>query len=269
MFKFISKKHNNTTTITCEESDSTLKQFYKSISCIVSADDDAQEVPDADEVPSFSGTLDGMLTPPQEEDEYVQFEADVKVGCGDFNLILDLDGTLVHTLPGDMGSAFGEADFENTSLDFYTFKRPGVDKFLKYCFEHFASVSVWTAGTQEYAKYIVDNITPKGRQFLYILSRENCSFHPTKEGTLVKDLHDIWNSFYGKELNVTRTNTIIIDDNEEVCFHNRDNSLIIPPWGIHTHGANDYLLNKLVFYFDQVAAENAKKLCNFLARVID
>lgn len=76
-------------------------------------------------------------------------------------------------------------------LDFYTFLRPGVDKFLNYCFSHFASVSVWTAGTQDYARYVVDNITPPGKQFLYILSRDNCSYHPFKNNTLVKDLHGI------------------------------------------------------------------------------
>jgi TFIIF-interacting CTD phosphatase-like protein len=186
-----------------------IKQFYRNISCIVSSDDVIQEVHSV-QAAAFSQVLEDLIIGKEQECEqdvesedfsdeevddddelYIPFEPLYKNGCSEYNLILDLDGTLVHTLPHDVGSVFGEADFEDETLDFYTFKRPGVDKFLKYCFSHFASVSIWTAGTQDYARYVVDHITPKGKQFLYILSRDNCSYHPFKSNTLVKDLHGI------------------------------------------------------------------------------
>jgi len=259
----------------CNE-DNLIKQFYRNISCVVSTDESVQEVPTiTSEATTFSQVLDDLLEDevPQEyfddaeEGSYVPFEPEMKNGCSKYNLILDLDGTLVHTLPCDVGSVFGEADFEDEVLDFYTFKRPGVDAFLQYCFSHFASVSVWTAGTHDYARYVVDHITPKGKQFLYILSRDNCSYHPIKPNTLVKDLRDIWDSFYGKELNINKDNTLIIDDNEEVCFHNMDNSLLVNTWGINTHGDNDDLLFKLMFHFERVRAEDAKSMCYWLSEM--
>jgi len=287
MFKKITKKHSRT-----ESNPNLLKQIYKNIACIMSAEDvssplEQQEVPisevDRDSISScissYSQALDNLeqvvysgsesedsIEPEEEEPVYIPFEPELKNGCSQYNLILDLDGTLVHTLPCDYGAIFGEADFEDDTLDFYTFKRPGVDKFIKYCFAHFASVSVWTAGTHDYANYVVKNITPKGKQFLYILSRDNCSYHPVKQNTLVKDLHDIWDSYYGRELNITKENTLIVDDNEEVCYHNPDNSLIVSTWGINTRGDNDDFLHKLMFYLDRVECENSKKLCSWLAQ---
>jgi len=256
-----------------------IKQFYKNISCIVSAEDVIQEV-NTVQAAAFSQVLEDLIigkdqeideessevfsdeeVDSDDEEVYIPFEPVYKNGCSEYNLILDLDGTLVHTLPHDVGSVFGDADFEDETLDFYTFKRPNVDKFLKYCFNHFASVSVWTAGTQDYARYVVDHITPKGKQFLYILSRDNCSYHPFKNNTLVKDLHDIWNSYYGKELNITPDNTLIIDDNEEVCFHNPENVLLVPTWGVNTYGDNDDLLDKLAFNFERAQSDNARQFC--------
>lgn len=266
--------------------DNLIKQFYRNISCIVSADDVIQDV-NTVQATTFSQVLEDIITGKEQqsdsdslassssdedvdsEDElYIPFEPAFKNGCSEYNLILDLDGTLVHTLPADIGSMFGVADFEDEALDFYTFKRPGVDKFLKYCFAHFASVSIWTAGTQDYARYVVDHITPKGKQFLYILSRDNCSYHPFKNNTLVKDLHDIWNSYYGRELNISPSNTLIIDDNEEVCFHNPENVLLVPTWGVNTFGDDDDLLNKLLYNFEKADADNARRFCNLMQAMV-
>lgn len=68
---------------------------------------------------------------------------------------------------------------------------------MEFCFTHFQSVSLWTAGTQEYADFIARSIAPKGYQFLFVLSRIHCKDHPAIEGTLVKDMNGI-SSFFAK-----------------------------------------------------------------------
>jgi len=244
---------------------SVLRQLYKSISFIVHSEE-SQEVPD-DEKMYSTVMADIMLA--TEDAACVPVDVESRGLCSEYNVILDLDGTLVHTLPCNVGPVYGQADFSDNVLDFYTFKRPGVDKFLNYLFAHFASVSVWTAGTNDYAKYVVDHITPEGQQFLYILSRENCAFHPAKPGALVKDLRDIWDSYYGHELDITPQNTLIIDDNDEVCFHNVENTVLVPTWGVHTHGDNDSLLKKLIFSFETGAqTEDAREFCSNISTAI-
>eukprot|EP00026_Physarum_polycephalum_P010773 Phypoly_transcript_10953.p1 GENE.Phypoly_transcript_10953~~Phypoly_transcript_10953.p1 ORF type:complete len:254 (+),score=30.66 Phypoly_transcript_10953:48-764(+) len=106
-----------------------------------------------------------------------------------FHVILDIDGTLVQTVAQHEGMIFGEPDYEDFELHLCSYKRPGLDKFINFCFTHFQSVSLWTAGTQEYAEFIARSIAPKGYQFMFVLSRVHCKDHPVHEGSLVKDMN--------------------------------------------------------------------------------
>jgi len=177
-----------------------------------------------------------------------------------FHVILDLDGTLINTMHKSVGPIEGTPDFEDEALDFYTFKRPGLDKFLRYCFSRFASVSVWTAGTEAYAEYIATNILPPGCTFMYILHRDYCTPHPLIKNALVKNLYDLWNSECVKALGISEDNTVIIDDNDEVCFCNLENAIIVKAW---CKGEDNQLLS-LMRYFDASPAETAKSLCYLL-----
>jgi len=179
---------------------------------------------------------------------------------GRFHLVLDLDGTLVHTMHKSVGPVDPNPDFEDEALDFFTFKRPGLDAFLKYCFSRFESVSIWTAGTEAYAEYVATNILPEGCTFMFILHRDFCSQHPLVQNALVKNLYDLWESQSGKELGISENNTIIIDDNDEACFCNLENAIIVNAW---TKGEDDKLLS-LMRYFDNTPARSARSLCYLL-----
>lgn len=88
-----------------------------------------------------------------------------------------------------------------------SYKRPGLDAFVNFCFTHFQSVSLWTAGTQEYAEFIARSIAPPGYQFMFVLSRIHCRDHPVHEGTLVKDMNGMFLHHYQVVIfSLTKTN---------------------------------------------------------------
>lgn len=175
-----------------------------------------------------------------------------------FHLILDIDGTLVHTVAQHEGMIFGEPDYEDFDLHLCSYKRPGLEAFMKFCFTHFQSVSLWTAGTQEYAEFIARSTVPKGFQYLFVLSRAHCRDHPVHEGSLVKELNDIWSSDIAKTFNISEENTLIIDDNEDYCYSNPKNAIVVKTWK-YMH--SDFTLNNLQGYLEKSDADSAASLC--------
>lgn len=176
-----------------------------------------------------------------------------------FHVVLDIDGTLVHTVAQHEGMIFGEPDYEDFELQLCSYKRPGLDEFINFCFTHFQSVSLWTAGTQEYAEFIARSIAPPGYQFMFVLSRIHCRDHPIHEGTLVKDMNDLWQSEIAKTFNISEENSLIIDDNEDYCFCNPKNAIIIKTWKF-MH-ASDFTFPNLLSYLEKSDADSAASLC--------
>jgi len=145
------------------------------------------------------------------------------------NIILDLDETLIHSTLRRIKDPDFKIIFPATqshrATTYYVKKRPGLDKFLRYIFKNFKTVSVWTAATRDYAEQVIANIfTKKQRaQLKYFHSREH-----TQEG--IKPLKLIFNDNNAKNLKIQPNNTIIIDDKKEVVYHNPGNGIIIPAW---------------------------------------
>jgi len=177
-----------------------------------------------------------------------------------FHLVLDIDGTLVHTVAQHEGMIFGEPDYEDLDLHLCSYKRPGLNQFIEFCFTHFQSVSLWTAGTQEYADFIARSIAPKGYQFLFVLSRMHCKDHPSIEGTLVKDMNDLWNSDIAKTFQINEENSFIIDDNEDYCACNPKNAIVVKTWK-HPFHAADFTFQTLMSYLRSSDADAAASLC--------
>jgi len=174
-----------------------------------------------------------------------------------FHLILDIDGTLVHTMAHD--GFFEGPDYEDLDLRLCSYKRPGLDDFIEFCFTHFQSVSLWTAGTQEYAEFIAKSIAPPGYQFLFILTRIHCKDHPFIEGTLVKDMNDLWASEIAQTFQLNESNSIIIDDNEDYCSANPRNAIVVKTWK-YLH-ASDFTLPTLQNYLENADTSTVSSIC--------
>lgn len=162
------------------------------------------------------------------------------------NIVLDLDSTLICTDSEEMAklpSSFGHGDnFRLTPhLYFLPFSRhdilwgvtrPGLRKFLKYCFEKFNRVIVYSAGEKKYVNLVcqkiffpdsLEEIDSKNYPDL-ILSREDCV---AENKFLVKPLTKIYKKFPDMD----ETNTLVLDDNETAFITvNKDNAIHIPPF---------------------------------------
>eukprot|EP00026_Physarum_polycephalum_P001722 Phypoly_transcript_01724.p1 GENE.Phypoly_transcript_01724~~Phypoly_transcript_01724.p1 ORF type:complete len:779 (+),score=90.87 Phypoly_transcript_01724:158-2494(+) len=184
----------------------------------------------------------------------------------DFHLFLDIDGTLVHSIPGRLHAPeLGTPDFTVEEIFGVSYKRPGVDAFLAFCFENFKSVSIWTAGTAGYAQAIARRLAPQGRSFALVLSRETLGVHPTKAGMRSKNMTTMWASnpeFLARR--ICAANSLIIDDTPDACAWNMTNTVIVPSWISTARDDSCFPTLREVFAGAQVA--DAAELCE-VARV--
>jgi Dullard-like phosphatase family protein len=128
-------------------------------------------------------------------------------------LVLDLDETLIHSSrfpPHSRVDAFRVGDPE-----FYVFKRPGLEEFLKFARDNF-EVFIFTYGEERYAKPIIDHLMPwlDDQHRLY---REACDGRkgPSKDLRIFER---------------ARNRLILIDDSESALSLNPQNTVQISKW---------------------------------------
>lgn len=127
------------------------------------------------------------------------------------HIVLDLDQTLIHT--------------DKTGI---TYARPGLKEFLAFLFKSFDSVSIWTAGTNKYAFRVISSLFPEHREkFMFIWSRGHTE---RINGTHFKPLEKMFSHPMAEYCGMTRENTIMIDDRDDILAFNPGNGLIVPEW---------------------------------------
>jgi len=150
-----------------------------------------------------------------------------KNGKVNFNIVLDLDNTLISSLTKE--------EYENRKTNknikfteicdgmYYTIARPHLEDFLTFIFKHF-QVSVWTAASKDYAIEILKKFITKGKKerklksFLYDNHCED-SIEKVNPNT-PKDLKYLYLS---KNKKFSQDNTIIVDDHKDVIKNNKNN----------------------------------------------
>lgn len=139
------------------------------------------------------------------------------------NIVLDIDETLIHsTLRRTKQTSFSIALAGQT---YYVGIRPGLRNFLRFCFAHFATVNIWTAATSDYAYAIMSKIlTADQKRRLKFFNTRGHMTHQAKR------LIDLFNNPQARQLNITPSNTIIVDDKLEPSRFNLGNTIIIPAW---------------------------------------
>ena len=139
------------------------------------------------------------------------------------NIILDMDGTLI--------------DFYVERGNVYIVPRPNLSAFLKYVFDNFVRVSIWTNGTEMwyircFCECLVEHI-PEGYDFDFVITLsdklvKNRSTDPKRLSLI-----------YKKYDNYNENNTIMIDDSEHTLLDNIDNGILIPSFSHDPNCAND------------------------------
>ncbi|KAH3767558.1 Phosphatidylserine decarboxylase proenzyme 2 precursor [Pelomyxa schiedti] len=166
-------------------------------------------------------------------------------------LVLDLDGTLVHSSPHTVSYCHFTLEVptaHNASILFYVMKRPHVEYFLNQVSQWY-NVVIFTSSIQEYANPIIDQID-KNHVVSQRLFRQDC----TSNGVLyLKDLQRL-----GKPLE----QIILVDDDERAfaqpgwlmcaccCIHSTPtaNGLVLPNWE-GDKLQDDFLLDLIPFFY--------------------
>jgi len=153
-------------------------------------------------------------------------------------VIFDLDETLIHST--SRKPLIHVPDF--IVGNYYTFKRPGLDDFLKTVCESFRT-AVWSAGSPDYVDEIVKNIFPGGKESLeFVWAFDRCVrvFDPeTMDPDFIKPLNKVKKKGYDIE------KMLIVEDKISNCRRNYGNAIFVPRF---EGQQNDKCLKHLVRY---------------------
>jgi len=144
------------------------------------------------------------------------------------NVVLDLDETLIHVSTTRTNRRY-DFEFVLGGIPYYGLKRPNLDLFLRYIFQACRSVSVWTAGTKDYAIAVLQHILTKEQRKALAFFKSRNDLVAVGNG-YHKPLKAIFTDPRAALYGLTAENTIMIDDREEVLQSNPGNGLLIPAW---------------------------------------
>jgi len=152
------------------------------------------------------------------------------------NIVLDLDETLVNTredfdslkkvnlIDPNIGKSFYSLILPPNYYHVWGIIRPGCKEFLRFCFDYFDKVIVWSAGEEKYVQAVVNRLFDGLSEPDAVLSRSFCEMD---NGNTTKPLIKLRQLFPDVDL----TNTLIIDDREHNFINcNPDNGILIPPF---------------------------------------
>lgn len=147
------------------------------------------------------------------------------------NIVLDLDGTLV-----------------GLGFNYEPIARPWLKQFLFYCFSTFKHVILWTAALTEWVEVVQNYIFAPIFYELWvehnllcnwtlILTRENCCiFNHGNQVVVLKDLYLLYRWGYPSFMfNITKENTVVVDDTECTYSLNPDNAIPIDTYIVDNH----------------------------------
>jgi len=136
-------------------------------------------------------------------------------------LILDLDETLVHARESALDH---DPDFK--VLDYFVYKRPGVNDFLLKCADLF-DLAVWSAGDEAYVRAVIDQILPDQITLQFLWSGQRCTVRrnfDTGGYYPAKDLHKV------RRLGRSLKRVLIIDDEPIKLRKNYGNAIYVRPF---------------------------------------
>ena len=119
-----------------------------------------------------------------------------------YTLVLDLDETLIHYV--DMSHTLSSVNDEVNGDDSFFLIRPFCHRFLAELSKLYEIV-IFTAGVQEYADWVIDQLDPKGKLISHRLYRQHTINRDLNSALplIIKDLSKI-----GRDL----SKTIIVDN---------------------------------------------------------
>ena len=169
--------------------------------------------------------------------------------------VLDIDETLVHSTSDmeawkrlrifsdpkkmDLRSRHYVLDLESErgsgiGVNMWGTKRPYLEEFIRFCFEYFKIVIVWSAGVYDYVHAVVEEIFKDSQEPHAILTRGNCTGNTYKLEKpfwkMIKDVPGLEEYIeYDRGMHTNNIkNVFIVDDRRSSFAQNPDNGICIP-----------------------------------------
>lgn len=160
-------------------------------------------------------------------------------------LILDLDETLIHS---SLIELEGLCDLK--IFNFYVYKRPHLDEFLKEAFKYY-KIGIWSTGSDDYVEAIVKHLIPEGEHLEFVWGRSRCPVKMPGENDYVhagyahyiKPVQKVTRKGYKKE------RILIVDDSPYKISENYGNAIYIDEF---TGDKNDDALIRLAKYLKEI-----------------
>lgn len=202
----------------------------------------------------------------------------MNVNIRKYSVILDIDGTLVHTLAKQealkLEKRYGRAFIDHLIQDYQKvtmtdehviFFRPGLQEFLDHLFEKY-NVAIWSAGTPEYVNFVTQNIilARPNRRVEFVFNSTHCNESISRGSRGWKNLEVVWDMYEKncQEQNVIchclrlfhPRNTILIDNTPSVAADHPENYMFIPTFDVGDMWSHhDRTLSNIRVYLDQIA----------------
>lgn len=186
-----------------------------------------------------------------------------KVKCNkltDYTIILDLDQTLIYSFEDeeleeirnygifsrpeylDIRQRIFKLTLEDVmekkkgvgvKTEIWGIIRPHVKNFLKFCFNHFKIVAVWSAGRRKYVEAIVNLLFKDIQRPHIVYTYDDCDWmnHSVDNKFIIKPIMKMINEIPTVNKYMSTKTTFSLDDTEYTFSHtNKDNGLLIPAY---------------------------------------
>ena len=183
------------------------------------------------------------------------------------HVILDIDGTLIDNTR--INNNILSNNHDGISCGHFIYFRPYLIPFLEYCVKCCASVSIWTAGNEDWMKgFILSLPLDFHNAFLFTWHRNKCNiryknmgceateFFKMNDLVMRKPLRKIWKTKWAQKKGMTKHNTVIIEDSPENCCKNYGNAIYVPEYNYLLNKQDDTLL-KLQLYLNQLSTKKS------------
>lgn len=185
------------------------------------------------------------------------------------HIVLDIDQTLIDHRLDEPHESYDHVHCDQSTLDtIYIYKRPYMDKFIKFCFHQFETVSLWTAGCQGWLNMFLKHVVDQqySDKFLFTYSHDRCKTVNIYTGCYssktyhTKQLRKIWNTGKAKNAGITKYNLLMVDDTPQNYGYNYGNGIPIKPFDVDDM-EKDCELWKLCSYLKDLSkVKNVRKI---------
>lgn len=157
------------------------------------------------------------------------------------HVVLDIDECLLHTftedidwelyrdLRNDAATRDRVAKISFGTNSFWFAKRPGLVEFLDFCFEHFETVTVWSAGVTPYVEAVVAKLFKKKKPHL-VMTRSHVLRNSLDPDVVSYSKPLLF--YFERMPQATPETTVLIDDRRENSKYDPENIIHIPEYDV-------------------------------------